>query len=151
MNYYNLLNIPEDATLKEIQKNYRELSVRYHPDKNPDDLYSEERYKKITEAYNILSNYEKRIRYDNSRNTSNQFPFFERLMNIDNIFGDKFLLTDQPISSNSKSVSTSTVIENGVKKTKKITNDNGKINIEEYEEDHVDDKIPLLQKPFSFF
>jgi len=50
MNYYNLLNVSEDATLKEIKKNYRELSFRYHPDKNPDDQYSEERYKQITDA-----------------------------------------------------------------------------------------------------
>lgn len=167
MNYYNLLNVPEDATLKEIQKNYRELSFRYHPDKNPDDPYSEERYKQISEAYNILSNYEKRKNYDNSRNksimTMNQLPFFttnfERLMNMDNMFNDNmfndnFLLTDksnETMSSNSKSVSISTVIENGVKKTKKITNDNGKINVEEYQEDYDNGKIPLIQKPFSFF
>lgn len=162
MNYYNLLNVSEDATLKEIKKNYRELSFRYHPDKNPDDQYSEERYKQITDAYNILSNYEKRKKYDNSKNNSlmniNQLPFFtsnfERLMNMDNMFNDNFLLTDKSneyISSNSKSVSLSTVIENGIKKTKKITNENGTINIEEYEEDYKTDKRPLIQKPFSFF
>jgi len=88
----------------------------------------------------------------------NQLPFFtsnfERLMNMDNMFNDNFLLTDKSneyISSNSKSVSLSTVIENGIKKTKKITNENGTINIEEYEEDYKTDKRPLIQKPFSFF
>lgn len=64
MDYYKILQVPNDATLKEINKNFKELSSRYHPDKNPDDKYSEEKMKLITEAYSIISNYDKRVEYD---------------------------------------------------------------------------------------
>lgn len=156
MNYYEILNVPNDATLKEINKSYHELSMRFHPDKNPNDKYSEEKFKLISEAYSTLSNYEKRIRYDNEINRNQLFrnDFFEnnfqRLMNFDSIFDESKLLMNNT-RSNSKSVSVTTTIENGIKKTKKITNDNGNVNIEEYEENVDTNKVPLLKKPFSFF
>ena len=69
MNYYNILNIPNDATLKEINTNFKNLSNRFHPDKNPNDKYSEEKMKEISEAYNTLSDYDKRKDYDQYINT----------------------------------------------------------------------------------
>ena len=67
MNYYEILGVSDDSTLKEIKEKFLNLSIRYHPDKNPDDLYSEEKYKQISEAYSVLSNYEKRKLYDHQR------------------------------------------------------------------------------------
>ena len=64
MNYYHILDVRNDATLKEININFKELSTRYHPDRNPDDKYSEEKMKLITRAYNVLSDYNRRINYD---------------------------------------------------------------------------------------
>ena len=156
MNYYEILNVPNDATLKEINKNYHELSMRFHPDKNPNDKYSEEKFKLISEAYSTLSNYEKRIRYDSEINRNQLFRNdffgnnFQRLMNFDSIFDESKLLMNNT-TSNSKSVSVTTTIENGIKKTKKITNDNGDVNVEEYEEKVDTNKVPLLKKSFSFF
>ena len=64
MDYYSILGVSKDATLKEIKKNFNELSSRYHPDRNPNDRYSEEKMKIITMAYTTLSDYDKRINYD---------------------------------------------------------------------------------------
>lgn len=74
MNYYNLLNVPHDATLKEINTSFKNLSQRFHPDKNPNDKYSEEKMKLITQAYEVLSDYDKRIIYDNQNSTNNTTP-----------------------------------------------------------------------------
>lgn len=63
--YYDYLEVKNISTVNEIKKSYRELAKRYHPDLNPNDKYSEERFKKISEAYEILTNYEKRLEYDN--------------------------------------------------------------------------------------
>ena len=64
MNYYHILDVRNDATLKEININFKELSIRYHPDKNPGDKYSEEKMKLISRAYTVLSDYDRRINYD---------------------------------------------------------------------------------------
>ncbi len=169
MNYYEILGVSDDSTLKEIKEKFHNLSMRYHPDKNPDDLYSEEKYKQISEAYSVLSNYEKRKLYDHQRKPlmnnferlldMNMGPPFQKLFNMNSLIDDRLsnhrliddsllLMDNSNISSNS--VSVSTVIENGVKKTKKITNQNGIINVEENEEKY-DNRKPLLEKPFSFF
>ena len=161
MNYYEILGVSDDSTLKEIKEikeKFHNQSIRYHPDKNPDDLYSEEKYKQISEAYSVLSNYEKRKLYDHKRKplmNIDDMPYdFNRLFNMNRLtnnrlIDDSLLLMDNSnISSNS--VSISTVIENGVKNTKKITNKNGIINVEENEEKY-DNRKPLLEKSFSFF
>ena len=158
MNYYEILGVSDESTLKEIKEKFHNLSMRYHPDKNPDDLYSEEKYKQISEAYSVLSNYEKRKLYDHQRkplmNIDDMSFGFNRLFNMNQLTNNRLidnsllLMDNSNISSNS--VSVSTVIENGVKKTKKITNKNGIINVEENEEKY-DNRKPLLEKPFSFF
>lgn len=61
---YSVLGISRDASPQEIKKAYRRLAHRYHPDKNPDSARAEERFREATEAYEILSNREKRERYD---------------------------------------------------------------------------------------
>ena len=62
--YYKLLGIDKSATEKEIKQAYRRLARKHHPDINPGDKSSEEKFKKINEAYEVLSNKDKRQKYD---------------------------------------------------------------------------------------
>ncbi|KAI9483042.1 MAG: X-domain of DnaJ-containing-domain-containing protein [Benjaminiella poitrasii] len=62
--YYDLLNVPTSASQEEIKKAYRKLAIKYHPDKNPDNQAAEEKFKKISEAYQILSDPKLRKRYN---------------------------------------------------------------------------------------
>ena len=62
--YYDVLGIAKDADETAIKKAYRKLAIKYHPDKNPGDSEAEEKFKEAAEAYEILSNDEKRARYD---------------------------------------------------------------------------------------
>ncbi|MEL5721724.1 MAG: DnaJ domain-containing protein [Treponemataceae bacterium] len=76
MDYYEVLGISKNATLDEIKVAYRNLAKKYHPDMNQGDKNAEERFKKINEAYTVLSDPEKRKLYDggfygaNYQNTS---------------------------------------------------------------------------------
>jgi len=65
-NYYDSLRLRPDATDKEINSAYRRLSLKYHPDKNLGDEQAERAFKEVAEAYEILSNTEKRAHYDRS-------------------------------------------------------------------------------------
>lgn len=65
--YYDILGVDEDADPSEIKKAYRKLARKHHPDRNPDDEKAEERFKKIQEAYSVLSDEEKRREYDQRR------------------------------------------------------------------------------------
>ena len=62
--YYKTLGVAKNATEKEIKKAYRKLARDFHPDKNPDDPQAEEKFKEINEAYEVLSDPEKRKKYD---------------------------------------------------------------------------------------
>jgi len=62
--YYEVLGVPRAATADDIKKAYRKLARKYHPDVNPDDKTAEEKFKDIGEAYAVLSDPEKRKRYD---------------------------------------------------------------------------------------
>ncbi|MFH1145133.1 MAG: molecular chaperone DnaJ [Candidatus Eisenbacteria bacterium] len=62
--YYEVLGVARDATPEQIKKAYHRLAVQYHPDKNPGDRGAEERFKVISEAYQVLSQPEKREQYD---------------------------------------------------------------------------------------
>ncbi len=62
--YYEVLGVPKNANADEIKKAYRKAAIKYHPDKNPGDKEAEEKFKEAAEAYDVLSNEEKRARYD---------------------------------------------------------------------------------------
>ncbi len=62
--YYEILEVGRNATDEEIKKAYRKQAIRFHPDKNPDDHSAEEKFKEAAEAYEILSNPDKKARYD---------------------------------------------------------------------------------------
>ena len=63
-NYYDILNVSRDATANEIKKAYRKVAMKYHPDKNPDDNAAEEKFKQAAQAYSVLSDEDKKNRYD---------------------------------------------------------------------------------------
>ena len=64
MTYYEILEVRQDADFDEIKSKYRKLAMKYHPDRNPDNKEAEERFKQVSEAYEILGDAEKRKNYD---------------------------------------------------------------------------------------
>jgi len=96
--FYEVLNISKSASQAEIKKGYRKMAIKYHPDKNPDDKKAEENFKKAAEAYEILSDENKKARYDQYGHQAFDGPqggggFGGGGMNMDDIFsqfGDIF-------------------------------------------------------------
>ncbi|MFD1294036.1 molecular chaperone DnaJ [Lutibacter holmesii] len=96
--FYEILGVSKNATPAEIKKGYRKMAVKYHPDKNPDDKAAEEKFKKAAEAYEILSDENKKARYDQYGHAAFEGPqggggFGGGGMNMDDIFsqfGDIF-------------------------------------------------------------
>ena len=62
--YYEVLGVSKGASADEIKKAYRKMAIKYHPDKNPGDKEAEEKFKEAAEAYDVLSDADKRARYD---------------------------------------------------------------------------------------
>ncbi|WP_028298650.1 molecular chaperone DnaJ [Olivibacter sitiensis] len=91
--YYDVLGVSRGADHVEIKSAYRKLAIKYHPDKNPDNKEAEEKFKEAAEAYEILSNQEKRQRYDQFGHAGTKGGFSGGGMNMEDIFssfGDVF-------------------------------------------------------------
>src|SRR6267143_6457682 len=72
--YYEMLGVSRDAKADEIRKSYRKLARKYHPDLNPGDKAAEDRFKKVQEAYDVLSDAKKRQVYDQYGFYSDNIP-----------------------------------------------------------------------------
>jgi molecular chaperone DnaJ len=91
--YYEILGVTKASTQEEIKKAYRKVAIQFHPDKNPDNKEAEEKFKEAAEAYEILSNAEKRANYDRFGHARGNGGFSGQNMNMDDIFsqfGDIF-------------------------------------------------------------
>ena len=62
--YYEVLGVEKNASDAEIKRAYRKLAMKYHPDQNPGDKSAEEKFKEVNEAYEVLSDADKKARYD---------------------------------------------------------------------------------------
>ena len=158
VNYYEVLGVSENATNEEIRKAYKKLAIKWHPDKNPDNKeYAEEKFKAISEAYNVLNDPKKREEWENYRNggfngdfnmndfeMNDPFEIFNSFFGGRNPFQDFFNINhndfdfgfgnfDDNGDGISKSVKKTTVIKNGktVTRTETTTIDkNGKKKVE---------------------
>ena len=76
--YYKVLGVHPDASVEEIKRSYRRLVLKYHPDKNPGDVVAEATFKEVAEAYEILSDAEKRNDYHYKRFYTYNYKFKEK-------------------------------------------------------------------------
>ncbi|MFQ5826263.1 MAG: DnaJ C-terminal domain-containing protein [Dehalococcoidia bacterium] len=85
--YYAILGVSRKATEKEIKQAYRRLARRHHPDVNPGDKSAEERFKEVNEAYEVLSDQEKRAKYDKY---GDQWQYADQFARAERQYADQF-------------------------------------------------------------
>jgi molecular chaperone DnaJ len=92
--YYEILRVNRDTSEEDLKKAYRKLALRYHPDRNPGDKKAEEKFKEVSEAYQVLSDPEKRSQYDRYGHAAFDqgagFGGFDFSTSFEDIFGDIF-------------------------------------------------------------
>lgn len=95
LDYYKVLGVTKSSTSVEIKKAYRKLAIKYHPDKNHGDKEAEEKFKEISESYDVLSDSEKKSKYDayghmGSSNRHYNSQGFGGSPSMEDLFGDLF-------------------------------------------------------------
>src|SRR5438477_3122770 len=91
--YYEVLGIEKTASEEDIKRAYRKLAMQYHPDRNVGDEQASSRFKEAAEAYDVLSNSDKRQRYDRFGHAGLNgagMPNFSNAQSIFDLFGDVF-------------------------------------------------------------
>ena len=95
--YYDILGVQKTANAEEIKKAYRKVAMQYHPDRNPNDKAAEDKFKEAAEAYEVLSDPQKRARYDRmghegvrGNGMGSQPDMDDIFRNFGDIFGDIF-------------------------------------------------------------
>jgi len=88
--YYDILGVDKNADEKTIKKAYRKKALKYHPDKNPGDKKSEEKFKELSEAYDVLSDKNKRSKYDRFGHSASNMGDMGDMGDIFSHFGDIF-------------------------------------------------------------
>ena len=91
--YYEILGLSREASIEEVKKAYRQAALQYHPDRNPDNKEAEETFKQASEAYEVLSDPEKREvynRYGHAGLSGTDFHPFTNVEDIFSSFGDVF-------------------------------------------------------------
>ncbi len=90
--YYEALGVPKDASTEDIKRAFRQQAKNFHPDLHPDDKHAEEKFKEVQEAYSVLSDPEKRQRYDQLgfAGVEGNVDFSGDGFNVSDLFGDLF-------------------------------------------------------------
>ncbi|MGO9016169.1 MAG: molecular chaperone DnaJ [Dissulfurispiraceae bacterium] len=108
--YYKILGVNENAAQDDIKKAFRKLARKYHPDLNPGDKTSEEKFKELNEAYAVLGDKDKRAQYDSAGTTYEQFGGSDAFrgygggeaFDFSDIFGDIFASRTEGLSRNAR-------------------------------------------------
>src|SRR5438067_7065865 len=84
--YYEILEIEKNASIEDVKKSYRKLAMQYQPDRKPDNKEAVDKFKEATEAYEVLSDADKRARYDRFGHQGVRQNDFGHYQNVNDIF-----------------------------------------------------------------